>query len=182
MPSTTGKKRTFRLPWLQSISLALTALQTPENDGSPRVVVLGIGQELNGDDAAGVLAARALKRRLAGQGRVLVVDGGAAPENVTGKLRAFGPQLVLLIDAAEMGERPGTIRWLDWQDTTGLSGSSHTLPPAVLGGFLAQSLGCAVGLIGIQPACTDMDSPVSLPVKRAVRGVVRNLARLLSNA
>ena len=100
----------------------------------PRIAIVGIGHQLRGDDAAGVMAARALKQ-LYGQvpdRRLLVVDAGPAPENCTGPLRRFDPDLVILIDAAEMNEAPGTIRWLAWQETSGLSASTHTLPPYVL--------------------------------------------------
>lgn len=159
---------------------ALASLPNPD-ETSPhhRVAALGIGQELNGDDAAGVLVARALDRHMAGNPSVMVLDAGPAPENFTGKLRSFAPQIVILIDAAEMSEPPGTVRWLDWRDTSGLSASSHTLPPYVLAGFLAESLGCVVGLIGIQPGANHLGAPVSAAVRRAINGVARDLSRVL---
>ncbi len=59
--------------------------------------------------------------------------GRPCPENCTGAVLRFAPDLVVLVDAAEMGEAPATIRWLDWQETTGLSASPPTLPPPVEG-------------------------------------------------
>jgi hydrogenase 3 maturation protease len=80
-----------------------------------RIAILGIGNELNGDDAAGLWCARsfaALARcgeRFGNKERVLIIEAGPSPESFGGPLRRFAPDLVLLVDAAEMGERLGTI-------------------------------------------------------------------------
>ena len=152
------------------------------------MAVVGVGQELNGDDAAGVKVAQTLSRRqrvgLSDALRpvpvsLLVVEAAHAPENCTGAIRRFAPDLVLLVDAAEMGDPPGTIRWLAWQDTGDLGGSTHTLPPFMLAKFLATEFTCEVALIGIQRQDTRFGAPISPPVRRAVRAVVRELAALL---
>lgn len=139
-------------------------------------MILGIGNEASGDDAAGALAARALAGRLAGRPDVLVIDAGLAPENQTGPVRRFAPDLVVMIDAAQMGEAPGAIRWLDWAETDGLSASTHTLPPYILAKFLVAEIGCAVGLIGIQPAQHGFGVPLSPVVSAAVETVVEGVA------
>lgn len=140
---------------------------------------MGIGNETNGDDAAGVVAARALIPALAGIPHVLVLDTGAAPENFTGPVRRFDPDIVLLIDAAQMDEPPGTVRWLDWQETDGMSASTHTLPPYVLGRFLVTDTGCTLALIGIQPAQNAFGAPLSEIVTAAVNDVVETIRAAL---
>ncbi len=143
------------------------------------MVVVGIGHDLRGDDAAGVLAARRLQEYTikANIGAThtsplcLVIDAGPAPENVTGAVRRFAPDLVLLVDAADLGEPPGTVRWLDWRETSGLSASTHALPLYVLAGYLVSELGCAVALLGIQPGSTAFDAPPT-PAVRAVADAV----------
>ncbi len=138
-------------------------------DGSPRVAIVGIGNEFAGDDVAGLAVVRALPPALTTeQEHLLVVDAGPAPENCTGALRRFAPDLVLLVDAARMDEPPGTIRWLAWQETTGLSASTHTLPPYVLAQYLLESLKCEVVLIGIQPEHLDMAQSCSPAVQQAI--------------
>ncbi len=81
-----------------------------------------------------------------------------------------------------MGEAPGTIRWLDWQETTGLSASTHTLPPYMLAQYLVGSLGCQVALLGIQPAQNDIGTPLSPPVAAAVEEVSETLKELLTRS
>ncbi len=89
------------------------------------------------------------------------------------------PDLVLLIDAAQMDEAPGAVRWLAWQETDGLSASTHTLPPRVLAHYLTSELGCEVALLGIQPADTTMGAPLSPTAQAAVQAVAQALAELL---
>ena len=110
---------------------------------------VGMGQELRGDDAAGVLVADHLARLLVNQPDRLVINGGAAPENFTGPLRRFSPALVILVDAAQMGGQPGEIRWIEADQLDGFTGSTHTLPPKVLASFLKAEIGCQVELIKI---------------------------------
>ncbi len=150
------------------------------NNRPPRVAVIGMGHELNGDDAAGPVIARALIERLRGDDRLLVIDAGPAPENTTGILRRFGPDLVLLVDAAQMGEPPGTVRWLDWQQTTGISASTHTLPPHMLARYLTAEFGCHVALIGLQPFANEVDAPLSPGMQATAAAVTDALAAALT--
>lgn len=143
---------------------------------------MGVGNVLNGDDAAGVEVVRRLRPLLQHQSHILLVEGEAAPENFTSVLRRFCPQWVILVDAAELGEAPGCAVWLDWQEAEGLSASTHTLPPTVLAEFLIHELGCRVGLLGIQPQQLDFDLSMSPPVRRAVGKIARGLAEILGGA
>jgi len=140
-----------------------------------RVALLGIGNELNGDDAAGVLAARRLKG-LPLPDSWLVIEAGVGPEAYTGVLRRFQPELVLLVDAAHMDEAPGTICVVDCAQASGFGGSTHTQPPSTLAEFLSADLGCRVLLVGIQPGHVDFD----VPVTAAVLAAVEELAQVLS--
>lgn len=145
-----------------------------------RIAVLGIGNELNGDDAAGVLVARKLiektrewKTKSVSHSLVLyIVEAGMAPEAFTGPLRRFQPDLVVLIDAAELGQPPGAVACFDWHQAEGMSASTHTLPPTVLAQFLMREIGCRVMLIGIQAKNLNFDAGVSDAVIQAVQQVV----------
>ncbi len=151
-----------------------------------RIAILGVGNELTGDDIAGVLVARGLKAMLEAQPlpesapQILVMDAGAAPENFTGKLRRFEPELVLWIDAAELGAAVGTVEWFDWQAAEGLSASTHTMPPFMLAKYLIHELGCRVALVGIQPEQLHFDEPPSQAVMTAVQRLTNTLGNWLN--
>lgn len=169
-----------RLSWRARLK---QTLQAPANStASPRVAVVGVGNELNGDDAVGVAVLRALQAALPQPpAHLLLLEGGLAPENFTGPLRRFAPDAVLLVDAANMGERPGSVRLVDLNLVDGMSGSTHTLPPTVLAEFLLVELHCQVLLLGIQPAQVDFDEPMTPAVRRAGWRVARELKAVLAD-
>lgn len=138
---------------------------------------MGIGNELRSDDAAGILVARALtdSRFTRDLETVLIMDSGHAPENGTSQLRRFAPRLVLLIDAADMGEPPGTVHLIEMEEIDGMSASTHSLPLSMLSKYLALELSCDVMLLGIQPASTGVGEGVSREVQQAVKEIVNAL-------
>jgi hydrogenase 3 maturation protease len=162
-----------RLSWRTSLIQAFK--RNRASDSVPRVAVVGVGHELCGDDAAGLVVARALQTALVDDERLLVIEAGSAPENQTGRLRRFKPGLVLLIDAAQMGETPGVIRWLPWDETDGISASTHTLPFHILARYLISELGCEVALLCIQSARNTVGAPLSAEVAEAVNTIVNVL-------
>lgn len=145
-----------------------------------RVAILGVGNEIKGDDGAGVRVVRELAERMPATPGVLLIDAGQAPENFTGPLRRFRPDLVIEVDAADMAAEPGSVAWIDWRDADGMSASTHTLPPSVLAAFLTSDLGCQVALIGIQPAGLGLNALLSPPVERAVGQLAERLSEWLS--
>ena len=145
--------------------------------------MLGIGNELKGDDAAGLLAVRDLKKRLSGLDweRVewLMFETGLAPESFSGPLRRYGAGLVLMVDAASMGELPGVVRLLDWRESSGFGPSTHLQPLSTLAEFLTLDLGCQVAVLGIQPAQLEFGEPLSVAVEGAVAEVAAGLLELI---
>lgn len=111
--------------------------------------------------------------------RLLVVEAAHAPENVTGVLRRFAPQLILFVDAAQMDDIPGSVRLIDWREAGGFGGSTHTLPLSTLAAYLTHDLACDVLLLGIQPGTTDFGASVSSPVQQAVESLVAVIRLIL---
>jgi hydrogenase 3 maturation protease len=144
-----------------------------------RVAVVGMGHELRGDDGAGVFVARALGAAARNDECLLVIDAGPAPENQIGPLLRFKPDIVLFVDAVQMDEAPGTVRWVPWCETDGAGVSTHTLSPQVLARFLMRELGCEVVLLGIQPASCAVGAQLSPAVAEAAQGIARSLLSVL---
>ena len=147
-----------------------------------RIAIVGIGNVLRYDDAAGILVARKLltSRFISDLNTVLILDAGHAPENRTADLRRFAPDVILLIDAADMNELPGTIRWIDMDELDGMSASTHTLPLSMLAKYLMLELNCKIALLGIQPKSNDVGEAVSSEVAEAIDVVVKTLSELFS--
>jgi len=163
--------------WQVALSIMLRHLHRPERP--PMVSVVGMGQPLRGDDAVGPAVACRLQDMLQTSASVLILDTGPVPENFTGSVRDFGPDLVILVDAAQMGEIPGQIHLLDHRACAGFGASTHTLPPSVLADYLAHEVGCEVALLGIQPQQMSVGSPLSEAVRQSVDRVASGIAETL---
>jgi hydrogenase 3 maturation protease len=168
---------TLQKSWQESLKADLKRLQKP--DCAPRLAVLGIGHELYGDDAVGVWLAGRLGELIPTNESFLAVQGGPAPENFTGTLRRYRPDLVLMVDAALMNLRPGETGWLSWQDTTGFSASTHILPLHLLASYLTAELKCEVALLGIQPAQTQVGAPLSPEVQAAAESIAKGIGEII---
>ena len=169
------------LPSTWKASLRLLLKQLTNNRVKPaRIALLGVGNPLRSDDAAGALVARALSECECAQDtdHFLVIEAGHAPENTTGELRRFAPDLVLMIDAADLGEEPGTIQWVPAEAIDGMSASTHSLPLSMLAHYLTLELNCTVTLLGIQPGSNEVEEQVSPEVLQAVQEVVKELETL----
>jgi hydrogenase 3 maturation protease len=160
--------------WQEPLQQAIR--QRQKVDQPLRLAILGIGQALRGDDGVGLAVAQEL--RPFAHENLLIIQAAHAPENCTGQVCRFQPDLVLLVDAAQMNEPPGTIRWLDWQACDGVSASSHTLPLTMLGRYLTAVLPSEVALLGVQPATLEIAESLSPQVAAAARQIVQAIANL----
>ncbi len=118
-------------------------------EGARRVAFVGVGDELNVHDRLGMLAAREIDGlHLEG---VRVFLAGTVPESVTGPIRRYKPGAIVLLDAADMGTRPGTVAMVDPKQIRASLLTTHAWPLSVVMEFLAEDTGARVLLVGIQP-------------------------------
>jgi len=117
--------------------------------GSARVAILGIGDELQVHDRLGILAARELGGLHLPSVQVFIA--GTVPEAVTGPIRRFRPDHIVLLDAADMGARPGTVAVISPDRVVGRTFSTHSLPLTVVIEYLETATKARVTLVGIQP-------------------------------
>ncbi|TFH31889.1 MAG: hydrogenase maturation protease [Anaerolineales bacterium] len=170
-------QRIFRMSWTKTFEQALIRLN--EHHSPLRIAVVGLGHPLLGDDAAGHELAHRLKEALQDHEDVLVVASGSVPENVSGSLRRFWPDLVILIDAAELGEEPGSMRWIPWQEASCCRSSSHSLPLRDVCAYWQQELLSEIWLLGIQPSAIRFDTPLSPTLRSTIDSASKKLISLL---
>jgi hydrogenase 3 maturation protease len=150
--------------------------------GRGRIVILGVGNPLKGDDAAGLLCAEALLKGIPAKDRrgVKILRTYDVPENYTGIIRKFRPTRVIIIDAALAGLKPGDIFVLEKEKIAIEEISSHKIPLMVLISYLEQSIGCRVTVIGIQAYDLSFGAPVNPVIKAAVKTVSDYLMGLIA--
>lgn len=158
-----------------------------------RTVIIGVGNEFRGDDAAGIMVIRSIKKLLAAHGigflqppvlekkyyetkSLFLIEGGSAPENYSGAIRLFQPEVVILIDAADMGLEQGQFSWVEWGQISGFGGSTHTSSLSLFAEFLRRECQCVVFILGIQLSQFNLYKPLSAPARMVVKTIATELA------
>jgi hydrogenase 3 maturation protease len=149
--------------------------------GWERTVILGVGNELDGDDGVGLLVAQTLRETLAGTAGVEVLVAGTAPENFTGVLRRLCPSHVLIVDAAEMGEQAGTIRLIQSDRTEVILPSTHALGMSMISKYLQEELGSDVVILGVQPKELSFGAALSAEVLDSASRIVHAVEQLMAS-
>lgn len=139
-----------------------------------KVCVIGIGNRLKGDDAAGP----ELIDRIAGHSRFHCLDTGVAPENYLEKIVRIKPDTILLVDAMDFGGEAGSYRLFSADQITGGGLSSHALSLRMTCDYLQQRISAHIFILGIQPAQVNMNGPLSAAVRAAVEKLAAELGTL----
>lgn len=143
--------------------------------GARRLVILGIGSSLRGDDASGLIIVREINKALRRAKRAFplrVISCGTTPENYTGEIKKFKPTHIIIIDALDSGKEAGKISIADARKkSVNASFSTHSLPIKVFADYLTSALGCHIVLIGIQPGSIEFGSALSSAVNKAIKKV-----------
>jgi len=142
---------------------------------SSSTVIVGIGNVLKGDDAAGPLVCEKLRQANVS---AHVIDAGTVPENYIRTIIRKKPQNLLLIDAIDFGGESGEIRVFKPEQLSSLVISTHTLSPRIFIDMIRKSIELDVYCIGIQPAQTQLGTPVSEQVSKAIQQLCRILTEI----
>ena len=138
--------------------------------GTKRVAFVGVGDELNVHDRLGMLAAREIDGlHLEG---IRVFLAGTVPESVTGPIRRYKPGAIVLLDAADMETRPGTVAFVDPKQIRASLLTTHALPLSVVMEFLEEDTGARALLLGIQP---ELSAAEETPTAAEQAGLTRIL-------
>lgn len=128
------------------------------------LLVVGVGNPLRGDDAAGLKLAEGLAQ--AGGFELLQCED--VPEKYTREMRTTEADTILVVDAADMGLEPGQIRLVTADRLCEVSISTHKCSLRVLARMLGEAAGKEVLLLGIQPVSVGLGRSMSEIVRERI--------------
>lgn len=125
-------------------------------ENSNKLVILGIGNEDNGDDAVGLYITNILQNTNLPEW-VVIFYCERVPEHFLGKIEKEKPNRIMVLDAANMEEVPGAIAVFSKDMVSeGYHFSTHTLSLTMLEEFLKPVVPNLIALyVGIQPKQTE---------------------------
>ncbi len=134
------------------------------------MVLLGVGNDLRGDDFAGSFIARSFKNE-----KWIVIDAGIVPENYIGKILNLKPEMLVIVDAVDMDLEPGAIRRIPLEKISSGDLNTHRISLKYLISILKENIEKIV-FIGIQPKNGDLFSQLSPEVLKSCELVIKLLA------
>ena len=142
------------------------------------ILVLGIGNLVMSDDGIGVRVIQALQERYRFPAGVTLLDGGTLGLDLLPRLE--GVDRLLVLDAIELGEKPGTLARLTGEDipmamATKLSPHQMGLKDLLV---VAELMGCAPGIMvfwGVQPDVIELGTELSTPVAAQIDSLVERV-------
>lgn len=146
-----------------------------------KTLIIGIGNKLRGDDAAGLLAIKKI-RELAPEGIELIENNGDGAELIN---KWAGRDNVILIDAVVSGSPPGTIHKFSApgplvpSEMFKFSTHLFTVPQAI---YLSASLGNLpkqLTIYGIEAKSLDYGSRLSDEVEIAINNIVQFVNQII---
>jgi len=135
-----------------------------------KYVLMGIGNELNGDDGVGNTLAREFVER-----GWLAIPCETVPENFVSVIEREKPEVLVMVDAAEMDIEPGDFRVVREERLDSEGFGTHGMPLSHLVSNLGRHAGIII-FVGIQPGKTrlgDVVSPVVEDGKKRLMDILR---------
>ncbi len=137
-----------------------------------RVYVICVGNDLNGDDGAGLIVHEGIE----GIPKMKSVFAYTAPENFTDDIIDYAPERAVLVDAADFGAEHGTVANISLDSIQQSHFSTHRAPFKILADALAKD-GIPFSIVGIQVRDTGLGMPMTDKVLKACEGLVKDIKR-----
>jgi hydrogenase 3 maturation protease len=140
-----------------------------------KVLLIGAGNTLRGDDGAGPAVIAVLE----GKVKASLLDAGEVPESYCGRILDEQADTIVLVDAADFGASPGDLAVLEAEDVAGCVVSTHRVPLDVLFRYLKENSHAEMFALGIQPAQIRFGESMSPAVAESVHALAELLQRIL---
>ncbi|MCD5397585.1 hydrogenase 3 maturation endopeptidase HyCI [candidate division NPL-UPA2 bacterium] len=138
-----------------------------------KVVIVGIGNTLRGDDGFGpalierLSAETGLKK---GDGTVCL-DAGTTPENYIGRVARERPETILIVDAVHLGLKPGKYNILKPSEIIKSGFTTHDISVRMFLDYLGKETAANIYLLGIQPENISLGEEISGIVKKRLEEI-----------
>ena len=135
----------------------------------PNKLLLGVGNDIRGDDAIGEIVVRELESDEWDK-----IDCGSVPENHITLIEEDEYDIVVIVDAAKMNLEPGEIRMVPRKHLGVFTMSTHALPLSTVMDFLERKVD-EVYLIGIQPKDMSLKEGMTVELQEAKDRIIKLL-------
>lgn len=131
-----------------------------------KVTIIGIGNIMRGDDGCGPKFIESLKKK---NPNANLFDCGTVPENYIFPILTTSCDTVILVDAADFGMSPGTIKAFSLDEVSGASLSTHNSSLRLFTDLLKTGKDdLNIFVVSIQPKSIAFGEPLSPEMKSGI--------------
>ena len=135
-------------------------------------LLVGVGNDMSGDDAFGPILARRLKSALGEK----AMDTGLAPENWIGPIRKLNPKILIIADAVAFDGKPGEVRVFQCCELGDSLPTTHGPGLGAFIGYLQEILPeIEIFILAVQPERTGFGKAMSDAVAEAIEKIAKRL-------
>lgn len=132
-----------------------------------KLLFVGIGNLLKMDDGVGVY----ISNRIRNTDNIESLTVEVSIENYIGKINSLNPDILVLIDCADMKKLPGTFKLLPLRQIHDITYNTHNISLKRLSEFFRMP----VYVLGIQPEKIDFGENISYLVKHIANGIIKQI-------
>lgn len=143
-----------------------------------KVVIVGIGNIMRGDDGLGPMLIERLKDSV----KAVCIDSAIAPENYTGKIAKENPDTILIIDAVHLELAPGEYAIIEKNEIEVSGLTTHDISPKIFIDFLDNETSADIYMLGIQPKNVSFGDEISDEVKEGIQKIAESIREALKDA
>ena len=141
-----------------------------------KVVIAGIGNLIRMDDFVGVKVVQDLQGKVSE--KVQLIECETVPESFIQQIADFDPTHILLIDAAILGLKPGSVRLVEPETLTAYPAfSTHMLPLRIFCDYIAETTKAKIALLLVEPKSADFGEGLTCEVEAAAQSIVDALLK-----
>jgi len=130
-----------------------------------KIVIMGVGNIIRGDDAAGVIIAENLKKKIKRKD-IKIINAEETPENWAGKIEKISPETLIIIDVVNFNSFPGDVKIFSIDEIEETTFTTHNFSFPFLFGNLKEKT--EILIIGIQPGKINIKEGISEKVKKGM--------------
>lgn len=146
--------------------------------GARRVAIAGVGNSLRKDDFVGVKIVRNLQKKVSRS--IYLIECETVPESFIGPITEFKPSHILIIDAAFLNLKPGSLKLIEPAQLAGQPAiSTHALPLQIFCEYLTKTTGAEIALLTIQPKDTSFGEGLTAEVEKTAKRLTSFLLKIL---
>jgi len=133
-----------------------------------KAALVACGNPLRGDDGLGPYVTEHLEPAE----KIAVFSCETAPENFVSPVVRSRPQVVVVLDTADLGALPGSVRLVEAEDIVETDFSTHAMSPRLFMSIIKESTDADLLLLAVQPLSSRFGEELSPEVKEAAEEII----------